>query len=93
MNQRDHDHSHQYEVVVNEEEQYSIWHSGKTVPPGWKVGGILGTKDECLDYIESVWTDLRPLSVRRAMASTDPIKGPNDYPGRPKDETIPSTDA
>jgi MbtH protein len=54
-----------YEVVINHEEQYSIWPLEQQVPLGWSKVGIQGTKDECLDYIERVWTDMRPLSVRR----------------------------
>lgn len=54
-----------YEVVINHEEQYSIWPQEQQVPLGWSKVGIQGTKDECLDYIERVWTDMRPLSVRQ----------------------------
>jgi MbtH protein len=54
-----------YEVVINHEEQYSIWPQEQQVPLGWSTVGIQGTKDECLDYIERVWTDMRPLSVRQ----------------------------
>ena len=54
-----------YAVVVNHEEQYSIWPSGRPLPLGWTPAGKTGRKDECLAYIESVWTDMRPLSVRR----------------------------
>jgi MbtH protein len=56
-----------YLVVVNHEEQYSIWPDYKTVPNGWRAVGKSGTKKECLDYIGEVWTDMRPLSVRRHM--------------------------
>lgn len=57
----------QYKVVVNHEEQYSIWKADSTNPPGWFDAGYAGTKDECLDHIETVWTDITPLSVRRAL--------------------------
>jgi MbtH protein len=57
-----------YRVVVNHEEQYSIWPDYKPLPAGWRDAGKLGTKDECLSYIKSVWTDLRPLSLQQAMA-------------------------
>ncbi len=53
-----------YQVVVNHEEQYSIWAEDREVPSGWSAVGIVGTKDECLGHIREVWTDLRPLSVR-----------------------------
>ncbi len=54
-------------VVVNHEEQYSIWPIDRELPLGWRDGGKSGTKAECLAYIEEVWTDMRPLSLRRAM--------------------------
>jgi len=57
----------QYKVVVNHEEQYSIWPAYRELPAGWKALGKTGTKKACLDYIEEVWTDMRPLSLRRHM--------------------------
>ncbi|MCB8977446.1 MAG: MbtH family NRPS accessory protein [Ardenticatenaceae bacterium] len=57
----------QYAVVVNHEEQYSIWPVGRELPLGWQEDGKQGSKDECLAYIESVWTDMRPLSLRKSM--------------------------
>jgi MbtH protein len=57
-----------YEVVVNHEEQYSIWPAARDLPPGWTCAGRRGTKAECLEHISKVWTDMRPLSLRRAMA-------------------------
>ena len=57
-----------YEVVVNHEEQYSIWPQYKGDPPlGWKKAGKNGPKAECLSYIKEVWTDMRPLSLRKHM--------------------------
>lgn len=56
-----------YRVVINHEEQYSIWFADREVPPGWKPIGKEGTKAECLAYIEEVWTDMRPLSLRKKM--------------------------
>jgi len=56
-----------YKVVVNDEEQYSIWPSGREIPLGWRATEFEGKKDACLAYIEEVWTDMRPLSLRRAM--------------------------
>jgi MbtH protein len=55
--------------VVNEEEQYSIWPEGRAVPAGWRAVGDAAPKDECLAYIEAHWTDMRPLSLRQAMAA------------------------
>ena len=62
-------HGETYTVVVNHEEQYSIWPAGKALPAGWREAGKTGEKQECLAWIKSVWTDMRPLSVRRAMES------------------------
>ncbi len=56
-----------YKVVVNHEEQYSIWPSYKDNPLGWNDVGKSGLKDECLAYIKEVWTDMRPLSLRKQM--------------------------
>jgi MbtH protein len=58
-----------YNVVMNHEEQYSIWPDYKALPPGWTAVGKTGKKDECLQYIDAVWTDMRPLSLRQAMAA------------------------
>ncbi len=57
-----------YKVVLNHEEQYSIWPTYKENPLGWKDAGKSGTKAECLEYIKEVWTDMRPLSLRKKMA-------------------------
>jgi MbtH protein len=56
-----------YTVVRNHEEQYSIWLADRELPAGWEAMGKTGSKDECLAYIEEVWTDMRPLSLRRWM--------------------------
>ncbi|HEX8145858.1 MAG TPA: MbtH family protein [Pyrinomonadaceae bacterium] len=56
-----------YKVVVNHEEQYSIWPADRENALGWNDAGKEGTKAECLAYIEEVWTDMRPLSLRRQM--------------------------
>jgi MbtH protein len=58
-----------YDVVMNHEEQYSIWLKGKAIPDGWTAVGKSGLKPECLAYIEEVWTDMRPLSLRKHMES------------------------
>jgi len=54
-----------YTVVVNHEEQYSIWPEGRDIPDGWRSLGVSGTEAECLDHIEQIWTDMRPLSLRQ----------------------------
>jgi len=60
-----------YKVVLNHEEQYSIWWTNKENALGWKDAGKSGTKEECLAYIKEVWTDMRPLSLRRHMEVRD----------------------
>jgi MbtH protein len=57
-----------FRVVVNEEEQYSIWPAQRKLPAGWAQAGKMGSKEECLAHIEEVWTDMRPLSLRKHMA-------------------------
>jgi MbtH protein len=56
-----------YMVVINDEEQYSIWPTFRAVPAGWREAGVSGPKAECLAHIEAVWTDMRPASLRRHM--------------------------
>jgi MbtH protein len=53
-----------YAVVVNEEEQYSIWPAEDDPPAGWRPSGFGGSREECLSHIDTVWTDMRPLSAR-----------------------------
>ena len=60
-----------YKVVLNHEEQYSIWPVDRENPPGWRDDGTTGTRAECLAHIDLVWTDMRPLSLRRAMDGPD----------------------
>lgn len=60
-----------FQVVMNHEEQYSIWPDYKEMPKGWQKVGKSGYKKECLDYIEKVWTDMRPLSLRKAMEAQE----------------------
>jgi len=63
-----------YRVVVNHEEQYSIWPADKETPRGWRDAGKSGTKAQCLAYIKEIWTDMRPLSLRKKMEEA-PNKG------------------
>ncbi len=58
-----------YKVVVNDEEQYSIWPVDRQNPPGWRDEGTRGPKADCLAHVELVWTDMRPLSVRVAAGT------------------------
>jgi MbtH protein len=63
-----------YQVVVNDEEQYSLWPADREPPLGWRQVGKSGTKQACLDYIQAVWTDMRPLSLRQRMAGQEQRK-------------------
>ena len=54
-----------YKVVINHEEQYSLWPADRENPLGWNDAGKVRRKDECLAYIKEVWTDMRPLSLRK----------------------------
>jgi MbtH protein len=65
-----------YKVVVNHEEQYSIWPADRENALGWRDAGKRGTKEECLEHIQEVWTDMRPLSVRREMEGRSEAGGP-----------------
>lgn len=62
--------SDRYQVVVNHEEQYSIWPLDRQIPAGWRLVGVTGSKDDCLGHIEAAWTDITPLSVRQAMRAS-----------------------
>lgn len=68
MNRDEQEDTAMYKVVVNHEEQYSIWPAEKQNPAGWIDAGKSGLKLECLAYVKEVWTDMRPLSLRRGMA-------------------------
>ncbi|MFG1882364.1 MbtH family protein [Micromonospora sp. NPDC049102] len=56
-----------YSIVVNHEEQYSIWPAERPVPAGWRAEGTTGSREECLDHVERVWVDMRPASLRRHL--------------------------
>ncbi|WP_438388897.1 MbtH family protein [Actinopolyspora saharensis] len=58
-----------FQVVVNQEGQYSVWFADRVPPKGWETDGTTGTKDECLQHIEAVWTDMRPRSLREDPAA------------------------
>jgi uncharacterized protein YbdZ (MbtH family) len=85
-----------YTVLVNSEEQYSIWAEHQEVPRGWKVVGPRGSKEEVLGYIDKVWTDLRPLSLRKKMEEAEhgspqaPVIStpPGEVPDRREDDLI-----
>src|SRR5215813_15043822 len=80
-----------YQVVVNHEEQYSIWPEYKEIPLGWKSVGKVGSKAECLAHIKEVWTDMRPLSLRKKMeelAKNPPPPPPPPDPNRPREKSL-----
>jgi MbtH protein len=71
MTQEAFEQTRQYKAVVNHEEQYSIWSADRELPLGWNYAGKMGTKLECLEFIKEVWTDMRPLSLRKQMEGQD----------------------
>jgi uncharacterized protein YbdZ (MbtH family) len=80
-----------YRVVVNHEEQYSIWPDYKEIPLGWKDVGVVGPKARCLAFIKEVWTDMRPLSLRKKMeemAKNPPPAPPPPDPNRPREKSL-----
>jgi MbtH protein len=56
-----------YKVVLNHEEQYSLWPAERDNAPGWRDAGKQGTREQCLEYIQQVWVDMRPLSLRQQL--------------------------
>jgi uncharacterized protein YbdZ (MbtH family) len=80
-----------YKVIMNHEEQYSIWLDYKEIPLGWKHVGKTGPKAECLAYIKDVWTDMRPLSLRKQMeefAKNPPPPSPTADPNAPREKSL-----
>src|ERR1051326_9077406 len=80
-----------YKVVMNHEEQYSIWADYKDIPLGWKHAGKTGPKAECLAYIKEVWTDMRPLSLRKKMdemTKNPPPPPPPPDPNAPREKSL-----
>lgn len=81
-----------YHVVLNHEEQYSIWPTDRDIPNGWRAEGTVGTKDECLAHIDEVWTDMRPLSLRKYMedAARRQDDVPEEIPAEVDEESLAS---
>src|SRR5215831_2784215 len=80
-----------YKVVVNHEEQYSIWPEYKENPLGWRDVGKVGPKADCLALIKEIWTDMRPLSLRKKMeemAKNPPPPPPPPDPNRPREKSL-----
>lgn len=80
-----------YKVVVNHEEQYSIWPEYKENPSGWNDVGKAGPKAECLAYINEVWTDMRPLSLRKKMEEMAKNPPPPADPDKPQEKALVDT--
>lgn len=82
-----------YKVVINHEEQYSIWPESSENPRGWTSVGVIGSKAECLSYIEAAWTDMRPLSLRKAMEQMEQMEHveapPEPAPPAPVEDSLP----
>ncbi|MFE7191743.1 MbtH family protein [Kitasatospora sp. NPDC057541] len=57
-----------YRVVVNDEEQHALWPAAAPLPAGWRAEGFTGTEEECAAHVDRVWSDIRPLSLRRRLA-------------------------
>lgn len=62
------DDGREYLVVRNDEEQYALWPADRLPPAGWSDGGYKGTKQDCMAYVDKVWTDMRPKSLREQMS-------------------------
>jgi MbtH protein len=73
MNSDDKEDNTIYKVVVNHEEQYSIWPADRENPLGWRDAGKSGSKTECLAYIKEVWIDMRPLTLRKKMEKQEDL--------------------
>ncbi|SDI12876.1 MbtH protein [Actinokineospora alba] len=58
-----------YLVLINDEEQYSLWPAHREIPSGWRAEGTTGSKDECSAHVDRVWTDMRPRSLREHMGA------------------------
>ena len=70
MSGEESDRSEAFVVLINDEEQHSLWPAQKSIPAGWRIVGPRGSKAECLEYVERVWTDITPLTVRKRMAGS-----------------------
>jgi MbtH protein len=75
MNRDSTDEDRVYHAVVNGEEQYSIWPADRELPRGWREAGMSGSRQQCLDYISRIWTDMRPLSLRGQGQAPDSPPG------------------
>lgn len=83
--QDDEDDTTEYRVVVNHEEQYSIWPVDDELPAGWRAEGVSGSKEQCLAHIDQVWTDMRPLSLRLFLREQERLAAAGLLPDPPID--------
>lgn len=67
-------HCELWKVVINTEDQYSIWPDSKETPSGWRGEGKVGSKEECLNHIAEIWTDMRPRSLKEEMIEKEKNK-------------------
>lgn len=65
----EHEDVHEYSVVVNDDEQYSIWRKDKALPAGWMHAGFSGSRAACIQHVGDVWRDITPRSVRERSRS------------------------
>lgn len=73
MHWEDEEDTRTYRVVISYEGRYSIWPADREIPLGWSDAGFTGSKQECLDYIKEVWTDMRPLSLRKKIEEQENV--------------------
>ena len=82
-----------FKVLVNDEEQYSLWREDWPSARGWRETGKSGTREECLEYVNQVWTDMRPLSLRKRMEAQAAEAEARAQAGSPAPETTPAASA
>lgn len=82
----DDDDTTEYRVVVNHEEQYSIWPVDEDLPAGWRADGVSGSKEQCLAHIDQVWSDMRPLSLRLFLQEQEKLAAAGLLPEPPVEE-------
>lgn len=89
-NESDKEDARTYKVVVNHEEQYAIWLEHKQLPNGWRYAGKTGAKKDCLAFIREVWTDMRPLSLRKKLdeLENNPLPPVSSDPGMPVEKAL-----
>jgi MbtH protein len=74
MNHEDGNEAPGYQVLINESGQYSIWKDNKEIPAGWRAEGLRGTKGACIEHIDTVWTDMRPLGLKQTEENNTQLR-------------------